>query len=94
MPGTTRGLKRLGVVRFVGARFAGHDGAKEKDDRYDEVVDELGSRKEIEHIYTIMERGTSADEQLEIFESNNGKFEPVVDKLIENTLENVPEEVF
>ena len=32
----------------------------------DDVIDDLGSRKEIEHIYTILERGTSADEQLQI----------------------------
>ena len=30
----------------------------------DDVVDELGSRKEIEHVHTILERGTSADRQL------------------------------
>ena len=33
-------------------------------DFVDDVVDELGSRKEIEHIHTILERGTSAEEQL------------------------------
>jgi carboxylate-amine ligase len=31
------------------------------------VVDELGSRGEIEYIRTICERGTSADRQLEVF---------------------------
>ena len=31
----------------------------------DDVVDDLDSRKEIEHIHTILERGTSADEQLQ-----------------------------
>src|SRR6201993_603252 len=30
----------------------------------DDVLDDLGSREEIEHINTILERGTSADEQL------------------------------
>ena len=30
-------------------------------DFVDDVVDELGSRKEIEHIHTILERGTSAE---------------------------------
>jgi carboxylate-amine ligase len=33
----------------------------------DDVVDELGSREEIGHIYTILERGTSADEQLQVW---------------------------
>ncbi len=60
----------------------------------DEVVDELDSRKEIEHIHTILERGTSADEQLRVYEENNQDFVPVVDMLIKNTLENVPEKCF
>ncbi len=36
-------------------------------DFVDEVVDELDSRKEIEHIHTILDRGTSADEQLKVY---------------------------
>ncbi|MDH3494824.1 MAG: carboxylate-amine ligase, partial [Acidobacteriota bacterium] len=60
-------------------------------DFVDEVVDELGSRKEIEHIHTIMERGTSADEQIRVYHESDKKFEPVVDMLIKNTLENVPD---
>ncbi len=50
----------------------------------------LGSRKEVEHIHTIIERGTSADEQLKVWEDNNQDFKPVVDMLIKNTMENVP----
>lgn len=60
----------------------------------DDVVDVLDSRKEIEHIHTILERGTSADEQLRVYEENNEDFVPVVDMLIKNTLENVPEQCF
>ena len=60
----------------------------------DDVLDDLGSRKEVEHIHTILERGTSADEQLRIYEENNQDFVPVVDMLIKNTLENVPEKCF
>ena len=56
----------------------------------DEVVDELGSRKEIEHVYTILQRGTSADRQLEIYHETND-LKAVVDDLIKLTLENVPE---
>jgi glutamate---cysteine ligase / carboxylate-amine ligase len=33
----------------------------------DDVVDELGSRKEIEYIHTILENGTGADRQLRVF---------------------------
>jgi carboxylate-amine ligase len=54
----------------------------------DDVIDELGSRKEIDHIYTILERGTSADEQLRVWRET-GDLKAVVDQLIEMTLENV-----
>ncbi|MGI8409672.1 MAG: carboxylate-amine ligase [Pyrinomonadaceae bacterium] len=60
----------------------------------DDVVDELDSRKEIEHIHTILERGTSADEQLSVFKETDGDFNAVVDMLIINTMENVPENCF
>lgn len=60
----------------------------------DDVVDELDSRKEIEHIHTILDRGTSADEQLKVFEESGGDFNAVVDMLIKNTMENVPEKCF
>ena len=63
-------------------------------DFVDDVLDPLGSRKEIEHIHTILERGTSADEQLRVFEETGGDFNAVVDMLIKNTLENVPEKCF
>jgi len=56
----------------------------------DDVIDELGSRKEIEHVHTILERGTSADRQLQIYRETND-LKAVVDDLIELTMENVPE---
>lgn len=58
----------------------------------DEVLDDLGSRKEVEHIYTILERGTSADEQLKVYAERND-LRDVVDMLIERTVENVPLEL-
>jgi carboxylate-amine ligase len=61
-------------------------------DFVDDVVDELGSRKEVEHIHTILERGTSADEQLRVFRETND-LTAVVDRLIELTVENVPKDV-
>jgi glutamate---cysteine ligase / carboxylate-amine ligase len=63
-------------------------------DFVDDVLDDLGSRKEIEHIHTILERGTSADDQLRTFEESGGDFNAVVDMLIVNTMENVPEVCF
>ena len=58
-------------------------------DFVDDVVDELDSRKEIEHIHTILERRTSAEEQLRIF-AETKDLNSVVDRLIELTMENVP----
>ena len=63
-------------------------------DFVDDVLDDLGSRHEVEHIHTILERGTSADAQLKTYFEAGEKFEPVVDMLIEKTLENVPEHCF
>lgn len=58
----------------------------------DDVLDDLGSRKEVEHIHTILQRGTSADEQLQVYQETND-LNAVVDRLIERTMENVPLEV-
>src|SRR5437773_6666485 len=58
-------------------------------DFVDDVVDDLDSRKEIEHIHTILERGTSADDQLRVYRETND-LKAVVDRLIELTTENVP----
>jgi len=55
----------------------------------DDVVDGLGSREEIEHIHTILDRGTSADDQLRVWRET-GDINAVVDHLIEMTMENVP----
>jgi carboxylate-amine ligase len=57
----------------------------------DDVIDDLGSRKEIEHIHTILERGTSADEQLRVWRET-ADMKAVVDHLIEKTMEHVPAE--
>ncbi len=58
-------------------------------DFVDDVVDELGSRKEIEHIHTILDRKTSAEEQLRVF-AETKDLKAVVDRLVELTMENVP----
>ncbi|HEY6071799.1 MAG TPA: hypothetical protein VIV15_00030, partial [Anaerolineales bacterium] len=54
----------------------------------DDVVDELGSRKEVEYAYRILEEGTSADRQLATFQSS-GSLQAVVDQLIKETEEGV-----
>lgn len=55
----------------------------------DDVLDDLRSRKEIRHIQTILDRGTSSDEQLRVWRET-GDINAVVDRLIELTMENVP----
>jgi carboxylate-amine ligase len=50
----------------------------------DDVVDELGSREEVEYIRTIMKNGTGADRQLEVFRQT-GDMKAVVDYIIEET---------
>lgn len=54
----------------------------------DDVVDELGSRKEVEYAMTILKHGTSADRQLAVYEKT-GDLKAVVDQLIMETEEGV-----
>ena len=53
-----------------------------------DVMDELGSRKEIEYAYRIMDEGSSADRQLATYKST-GSLQAVVDQLIAETEEGV-----
>lgn len=53
-----------------------------------DVMDELGSRKEIEYAYRILDEGTSADRQLATFQKTNS-LRAVVDQLIRETEEGV-----
>jgi carboxylate-amine ligase len=61
----------------------------------DDVVDELGSRKEVEYIRTILKNGTSADRQIEVYkahggdENNQEALKAVVDNLVKETKEGV-----
>lgn len=52
----------------------------------DDVLDELGTRKEVEYAYRILEEGTSADRQLAIY-NETGDVKAVVDLLIRETAE-------
>ncbi len=54
----------------------------------DDVLDELGSREEVEYAFTILDGGTSADRQLATFEKT-GDLKAVVDQLIRETEEGV-----
>lgn len=61
----------------------------------DDVVDDLGSREDVNHVHTILERGTSADRQLRVFEENGGDdnqeeaLKAVVDFLVAETKRGV-----
>jgi glutamate---cysteine ligase / carboxylate-amine ligase len=57
----------------------------------DDVVDELGSRAEVEYAYRILENGSSADRQLRVYEET-GDLHAVVDALIRETAEGVVED--
>jgi carboxylate-amine ligase len=54
----------------------------------DDVLDELGSRKEVEYAFQILDHGTSADRQLAEF-GKSGDLKTVVDLLIRETGEGV-----
>jgi carboxylate-amine ligase len=58
----------------------------------DDVVDELGSRKEVEYAFKILEHGTSADRQLARYRET-GNLNAVVDALVMETAEGVVDSV-
>jgi carboxylate-amine ligase len=53
-----------------------------------DVVDELGSRKEVEYAYRILEEGSSADRQLATYQQT-GDLKDVVDQLVRETAEGI-----
>ena len=56
----------------------------------DDVVDELGSRREVERVNWILENGTGADRQLRVYEET-GDLIKVVDYICEETSQGLPE---
>lgn len=59
----------------------------------DEVVDELGSREEINYIHEMLKMGTGADRQLKVYRENNKDLKKVVDYMVAETREGVFEGV-
>jgi len=55
------------------------------------VADELGSRKEIEYVHTILREGTSADRQLAVHEASGGDMRAVVEHVVGETMVGVPQ---
>ena len=78
--GTDGQLIDFGKREEVPFRFL----ARELLELVDDVVDDLGSRKEVEYINTMLQDGTSADRQLEVFRKTQS-LEAVVDHLVEET---------
>jgi len=74
-------------IRFLGR--SGSDGTAL------DVVDELGSRREVEHVRTILKNGTSADRQLRVYTQHGGDdnreeaLRAVVDNLVKETQEGI-----
>ena len=52
----------------------------------DDVLDELGSRQEVEYAFHILDEGSSADRQLKTFEQT-GDLKAVVDQIVAETVE-------
>ncbi len=51
----------------------------------DDVVDELGSREEINYIRHMLETGSGADRQLRVFRESGGDLKKVVDYIVQET---------
>jgi len=58
----------------------------------DDVVDELGSRRDVEYAFEIMRNGTSADRQLAVFDATKD-LKRVVDRVVAETAEGVRPEI-
>jgi carboxylate-amine ligase len=78
----------FGIGEEVPMRFL----AQEWVELIDDVLDELGTRKDVEHIYALLDAGTSADRQLRTYRAALGEgaseeeaLVAVVDQLIEET---------
>ena len=61
----------------------------------DDVVDDLGSRHEVEYVHTILKNGTSADRQVATYKAHGGDnnreeaLKAVVDQLVRETREGI-----
>ena len=61
-------------------------------DFVDDVVDDLGSRKAVEYVHTILAEGTSADRQLRVLRQT-GDVHAVVEMLAQETVSTQPQRV-
>ncbi len=54
----------------------------------DDVVDDLGSRREVEYVKNILSDGTSAERQVDVYR-HTGDLRAVVQSIVEETRESV-----
>jgi carboxylate-amine ligase len=54
-----------------------------------DVVDELGSRQEVEYAFKILENGSSADRQVRVYEQSGQDLKAVVNHLVAETRDGV-----
>lgn len=53
-------------------------------DYIDDVLDELGSREDVNYVYQILAKGTGADRQIEVYKNTND-LKSVVDYIVSQT---------
>jgi carboxylate-amine ligase len=63
--------------------------AKELCEFVDDVVDELGSREEISYVNKILDNGTGADRQIEVWEETKD-YKKLMEYIIEETHRGLP----
>lgn len=83
------------VIDFVqGRRLRMRESLSELLDFVDEVIDDLGSRNEIEYLRRLLEdpRGTGADRQIALYEQS-GSMDDVIQLLMQQTMQGIPVKV-
>ncbi|HEX6479270.1 MAG TPA: carboxylate-amine ligase [Ktedonobacteraceae bacterium] len=80
------------VIDFVQGRSQPmRESIRELLDFVDDVIDDLGSRREIDHLHKLLEdpRGTGADRQIAIY-SQTGSVQAVTEFLMQQTMKGIP----
>src|SRR2546426_1013445 len=80
------------VIEFVqGRRLSMRDAISELLDFIDDVVDDLGSRREMNYLRKLLEdpRGTGADRQVAVYQET-GSLDAVIQFLMQQTMQDIP----
>ena len=76
---------KLKPCPHCGAEVSVSELASELIELVDDVLDPLGTRKDVEYIFTLLKEGSSADRQLACYDRTDS-LEVVVDQLSEETM--------